>query len=188
MRPELRCLTILAACPLLLPFFHGACVRAARAAGLKAPAQGMTILAVLAGLPLALAACWHWSWTGLPREWLGPSAAYAGLVYLSFGYAYFHLYNMSETARRIRVLADFRRKGAMRAEDLALDYSSDHMLAVRLQRLVDLGQLRREGERYRIRGGALLFCARLVAAYGRLLDSSWSAPGASEGTRDYPRT
>jgi len=169
MTPEAKCAAVLVAAPAALPFFHGALNRLLRVCGARAPRQAAAVLAVLLGCPLALAACWRWSWTLEPRDWLVGSAAYALVAYLAFGYAYFHLYNLTETGRRIRILDEFRRGGAMTVEELEARYAPSGMLKVRLDRLVDLGEATLDQGRYRVKGFILLCCARALNVYRRLL-------------------
>ncbi len=169
MTPQARCEAVLAAAPLLLPFVHGALARLLRAARLRAAPQAVTVGVVLAGAPVALLACWRLAWVDLPRAWLGWSLAYGASTYLGFGYAYFHLYNLTETGRRIRILDEFRTKGPMTLEELERRYAPEGMLRARLGRLVELGQARLEDGRYRLNGRVLLGAARVLAAFRRLL-------------------
>lgn len=78
------------------------------------------------------------------RDWT--EYLYLFLVYSFSTYTYFHIFNMSETARRIRLLfavarnqTDFRE-----TEDL---YEESEMIEIRLKRLESLKQIKRIGDR-----------------------------------------
>jgi len=60
--------------------------------------------------------------------------AFAFLVFNGVAYAYFHFFNMSETARRIRMLLQIRHAGAagLRVQDLERAYSPRDMIEARL--------------------------------------------------------
>jgi len=66
------------------------------------------------------------------------AVTYAFFVYNSLGYAYFHFFNMSETARRIKILLEIRKNKILKIENLTNDYQSDFMIKTRLQRLIEL--------------------------------------------------
>ena len=90
-------------------------------------------------------------------------------VYLLFAYVYFHLFNMSETARRIRILAQSSPHGRIEKDEMEKHYTGRQMLAIRLERLVSLKELRLTEGRYTIRRGWLLLPATVVFAFRRIL-------------------
>ncbi len=92
------------------------------------------------------------------------------LVVNSFLYAYFHFFNMSETARRIRILLQLRLKGVLQPEEMREDYSPVSMVKVRLNRLVETGQIiKRSDDQYYIANFFLLRVALFIAAWRSLL-------------------
>lgn len=96
-------------------------------------------------------------------------ALFALLVFNGIGYAYFHVFNMSETARRIHMLLWIRDHGAIRGE-LVAEYSPKHMVHARLARLVEMGQITREADgRYRLRARFLVLAANLVRLFRNIL-------------------
>lgn len=131
--------------------------------------QKAALVAILLGnLPYVGAAIWFLQ----PMQFslLAQLLVFLLVVYQGFGYAYFHFYNMSETARRIRLLVLIYQGRLSSTEDASESYKPQEMVANRLVRLVELGQLvQDESGRYHIQGGLLLFAARLIAAYRRLL-------------------
>ena len=92
------------------------------------------------------------------------------LVFNGFLYAYFHFFNMSETARRIRMLLLIRFKGALQDEEMRENYSPVSMVKVRLNRLVETGQIiKRSDDQYYIASFFLLRVSFLIAAWRSLL-------------------
>ena len=110
------------------------------------------------------------------RAGTGTSLAWTALFvfgsYACFSYVYFHLFNMSETARRIRILVQGREGGTLPDGETSAQYTPDAMIALRLNRLVSLRELRIRDGRYLLgkRGLlGLLLPARMVFALRRFL-------------------
>ena len=92
------------------------------------------------------------------------------LVVNSFLYAYFHFFNMSETARRIRMLLQLQLKGALQAEEIKEEYSPVSMVRARLNRLVETGQIiKKSDDQYYIASFFLLKIAFLIVVCRSLL-------------------
>jgi hypothetical protein len=87
---------------------------------------------------------------------------YFGFIYGCIGYSYFHLFNMSETSRRLRIMRDI---GAGSTSP----FDPGAMVERRLARLTGTGELRRCGERYCIGSGFLLLPAKAVFFLSELL-------------------
>jgi len=87
---------------------------------------------------------------------------YALIVYNCVLYAYFHLFNMSETARRIRILLHLRESGGLAKQQLIALYSPQNMVEARLKRLQKMGVIctTQEGN-YRISNRIAVMIARL---------------------------
>jgi hypothetical protein len=97
---------------------------------------------------------------------------FAFLVFNGVAYAYFHFFNMSETARRIRMLLQIRHAGAdgLRVQDLERAYSPRDMIEARLDRLVKMRQLALGPDgRYRIAGRLLLRAGKAMSLWRRLV-------------------
>ena len=107
------------------------------------------------------------------ESWLDSRALtkvfYFLIVYNALGYSYFHLFNMSETARRIRILCEIDEFGALDFTELAGRYGGREMIAVRLERLVAMGQLVRQGDKYLSKNSWLYYSALVVVEWKRLL-------------------
>jgi hypothetical protein len=91
--------------------------------------------------------------------------ALTGFLSILVAHIYFHLYNMSETARRIRILVELK-KGTFGREK---NYTPTHLLQVRMQRLVAMGNVDRVGERYVAKASVLLMVALLLKQYEKLI-------------------
>ncbi len=133
--------------------------------------QKIVLLGNLIGLiPLAvLFLVWR------ARFQAGPEAGDAGPglylfgVYLLFAYSYFHIFNMSETARRVRILMDGAAGGNFDPENIGAKYTGEHMVSIRLRRLVSLRELKRSDNRYLPGRGLLFLPARVIPLLHRLL-------------------
>jgi hypothetical protein len=86
--------------------------------------------------------------------------AYLIIVYNCLAYSYFHFFNMSETARRVRLLIRLKLKPGAWSEK---DHDPETMVQNRLARLVGLKQLALNPDgRYFIRGSFFLRVSRLI--------------------------
>ena len=107
--------------------------------------------------------------------WIGGSSVgnvissilYVLLAFNAFGYAYFHLFNMSETARRIKILMAISDRGLQFQSEVEEQYSPSDMIRQRLDRLEDMGQIRKDDEgNYLISSRSLLGVA-VIFRYAR---------------------
>jgi hypothetical protein len=84
-------------------------------------------------------------------------------VYNCAAYAYFHVFNMSETARRVRMLLYLHELGGADKDSLLAFYSPKDMIDARLGRLVEMRQISLAPDgRYRISGKLLPWAAHLI--------------------------
>lgn len=96
--------------------------------------------------------------------------AFGGIVYNGIAYAYFHVFNMSETARRIRILLHVLTHDDVNAEHLREKYSPRDMVSARLDRLEQMGQIVRGPDgAFHIAGRLLLTAARVIRAWRQML-------------------
>ena len=93
---------------------------------------------------------------------------YVLLVYNSFAYFYFHFFNMSETARRIKILIGIKNKKINSVDDLSTVYHFDKSLEIRLKRLIQLNQLEKNTEGYILKK-KLLFRVSYLIWFFRIL-------------------
>lgn len=94
--------------------------------------------------------------------------AYLFLIYGLSAYSYFHIFNMSRTARRIEILGKIGREG-IEKQELIKSLNTQDMLSGRLSRLVALNQLEERQGRYILKGRMLLLPAKIAFALRRLL-------------------
>jgi hypothetical protein len=89
---------------------------------------------------------------------------------LSFDYV-IGWFNLGETARRIRLLRELARAPGQRmtADELLRVYNADMIVTARLGRLVSSGQLRVDGDRYRLGGRVFLGQAQLLVLLKSLI-------------------
>jgi hypothetical protein len=126
----------------------------------RTPPQVVAIYACVGGAaPLVIAAAMS----------IHGALIYDALVYTCIAYAYFHLFNMSETARRIRILLEVDERGTVEEADLRRAYSEAEVIDKRIRRMVETGSLERQGERYVVRGRLLYLAARVLYEWRRVL-------------------
>jgi hypothetical protein len=99
-------------------------------------------------------------------------AVYSFFVYSGFAYFYFHLFNTSETARRIRLIYHIYRAGSLPAREIPALYNTQDIVELRLRRLRETGHLRVEDGFYSIGNPLLLYAALIVYAWRRVLGFS----------------
>jgi len=96
--------------------------------------------------------------------------AYGLLTYSSFMYAYFHLFNMSETARRIKIIIFLTENNEADLVDLEKFYPPEDMIRTRLSRLSKMGVIEEcEPGMYFLKGKFLWFVARLFASFRKIV-------------------
>lgn len=135
------------------------------------PPQAVAIRTlVFSYIPMALI-CWYGilsspSLTGQERAC---GFIYAAVVYSCLAYAYFHVYNMSETARRVRIMHEIFKAGGLSRESIIAIYGTPDILKVRLDRLVHLKELELVEGRYVLKGKILHLAAVVVMVWRAVL-------------------
>jgi putative flippase GtrA len=154
-----------------LPVSHALFARAVLARRADVSPQKTLVGLVLAlNLPLWLAVVYAVRAASI-LDILG-ALVFAAAVFNAFGYAYFHFFNLSETGRRVRLLLQLNEAGAIDTATLEGQYSPEHMVQVRLQRLQQMGQLRTDAAgKFYIQGKLLLMAAWVLEYLGGLLAS-----------------
>jgi hypothetical protein len=163
----LKILLILVVAPLQIFIIHMAASRCLR----QIPPQLMVVGCALIGqIPIGLI-LWFFVFLRYPMSLIEVviTSFYAFIVYNALAYTYFHLFNMSETARRIKILYEINRAGSLSKEAIPRNYGISEMLSVRLKRLIAMKQLRCKGNRYVLAGRILYFAAWIVLFWSRLL-------------------
>ena len=108
------------------------------------------------------------------------------LAYLAFAYTYvFGFFNLSESARRVRLLIELRaagRRGLTRNELLAA-YNARMIVEARLRRMLGAAQISKQDDRYVIRQSLMLRIAKILVMGKRLLLGAESEFGVGPGCR-----
>jgi hypothetical protein len=154
--PALATLVSLSSAVAVMIGIHPLLQRALR----RTPPQRVAILACASG---AAALGFATSAKGAPAH------LYEASVYTCIAYAYFHLFNMSETARRVRILLEVDAQGDIDETALHETYSDAEVVDKRLKRMVDMGSLELRADRYFVRGHTLHFAARVLDAWRLVL-------------------
>lgn len=155
---RLASLIVLLATPLWITSLHAVTCRIGWVRELSRQAVAAAVGVFTAVLTAALVTGWD---QGGPGEFF-----FALLVAGLLAHVYFHLFNMSETARRIRLLLELR-EGFEPA--LVETYTPRKMISVRLARLREIGQVNWIDGRYFARDSWLLWAAILIRWHERLL-------------------
>lgn len=111
--------------------------------------------------------------SGLPVLFLmGPGAILTSnlIIYILLGYCYFHFVNMSETARRIRILLELKAAPeGLSLREILERYNSRDIIESRLARLVSNGQVVCRNGKYYIGNPAMLIIAGSTAVVKRVI-------------------
>jgi hypothetical protein len=169
-------LLILSTSPAAIFIMHMCLSRALR----HVPRQAVALVAALAGGIPAAFLLWMQVFRVEPQV-SAVSILYAVVVYTGLAYFYFHLFNTSETARRIRLIYHIYRAGSLPMEELFRLYDVRDVVKLRLERLVETGQLRLKDGVYSIGTGPLYAAAVLVAWWQRILGMPSPPSSSVEG-------
>lgn len=95
-------------------------------------------------------------------------------VYCMLSYGYFHFVNLSESARRIRLLREMEeaRLGLTEAQILGR-YNAAEIVNRRLGRLLSTGQIKEQGGRLFIANPVMLISARIILFLKTFLLGKW---------------
>ena len=98
---------------------------------------------------------------------------YMFFLYSFSAYTYFHVFNMSETARRIRLIMYVGSKGTTTDEDLKKLYIANDMLQIRMERLLALGQIRVHENKYFLSSRMPALIVQMIYLAGRIVNRPW---------------
>jgi hypothetical protein len=150
MSPIASLLVLLACSPLLVLVLQMIATRILLVIRPAISAQVVALgCALLGNIPMAVV-IWSASFrhlTAPPDElvWMG---IYSLIVYNALAYSYFHVFNMGETSRRIRVLSEIYTSRQLKTSEIASVYGANDILNLRLERLLSMKQVKRSGSRY----------------------------------------
>jgi len=100
---------------------------------------------------------------------------YMFLLYSFSAYSYFHIFNMSETSRRVRMLTAISLRNLHGIQELENIYDENQMIQTRLDRLVALGQIKEIQKRYYPRGYLFVLVAKVLYGLSCLFGRPWQA-------------
>jgi len=94
---------------------------------------------------------------------------YILIVINSFIYFYFHFFNMSETARRIKILVGIYKNKIKTVSDISKHYNYDETLDVRLERLKQLSQIQMvQNSKYVLKSKFFYNISKVIMLFRRL--------------------
>ena len=125
--------------------------------------------ALLGNLPVLFATWLVLSASEITGYEVASAMIYVFITYNALAYSYYHLLNMSETGRRIRILHELNLTGRLRYEELAGRYGAGDMLDVRLERLVNMNQVTQDNGRYLLKSFVLSQIGFMVLGWGFFL-------------------
>ena len=165
-----RYLILLTASPVIVLILHILASRINRRLPSSLHPQLVGGIVCLTGYPATGALAW---WSSLRDQAfgleLGVACLYGLLVYSCLAFSYIQFFNITETARRFRILYELTQNGKMSPKDLQEKYRPAGMLTTRLGRLVEMHQLRKSGNRYLLDNPFLYTLARIIMAWTRFL-------------------
>jgi hypothetical protein len=162
---------VLLASPLAVCLIQAALTRLIRLLGVFLAPQVMVLGTVLLGnLPMVWLA-WRLAFTPLAGDWpaIACGVVFVLLIYNALGFCYFNLLNLSETSLHVHILTDLLLSGSMPARELAARYGVDDMMETRIERMIQLGQLRAQGGSFIVNNRGLLRVGRVIHMWRKLL-------------------
>jgi hypothetical protein len=166
----LQYLILLTCTPLLIFILHIAATRVFMRFKFDIPNQVIVIICSFVGhIPIA-AALWmvylRYLTTPVELVW---TVIYGFILYNILAYCYFHIFNMSDTARRVRILYEIYNSKQLKESDIASLYSANNMLDSRLERFLSMKQIKFSDGRYLLNRKFFYYVAKIVAWWGCIL-------------------
>lgn len=161
----IKIIVILLCTPLIILTIHAVSVRI-----LNSPAQTVALKSAFSGYFFTALLLWQFVFRYFNNNFLILSAsAYCFIVYTAFAYTYFHFFNMSETARRIRILYEIHHAGALPFAELEAFYKTSDIVNFRLKRLVAIKRLKYTDGFYSMSGKILYWAALFIKLWRNVL-------------------
>lgn len=167
MHSIIKLLLLLLATPILIFGIHILLSRFLK----KSPPQIVAIFSIILAQFIFLFLLWWFIFRigELTKTEMISSLFYSFIALCSSGYIYFHVFNTSETARRIRILHEISDFGSLSCPEIRELYDHDDIIDVRLKRLLDLKQLTTDGKHYYLSGHVLYWAARAISIWRNIL-------------------
>lgn len=166
--PTVSVAGLYALCPILIFLLQMVLVKSFRTGSFSQ--QGICLASISLALAMESLLFWIFITFDVAVEYQTlPGIVYAFITFPLIGYCYFHLFNMSETARRIRILSELYAHQNLTKEEISSRYTFHEMFEIRLGRLVSLKQIKLRNGRYFLDNRGLFFAAKILAFWGGLL-------------------
>ncbi len=95
---------------------------------------------------------------------------YIFFVLNCFMYFYFHFFNMSETARGIKIIVNIKTGKIKNIADIKNIYTAERSLVDRLKRLEHLRQIEKKSDgNYLLKGRSMYFAANIIVFFRKIL-------------------
>ena len=106
---------------------------------------------------------------------------YVLLTYNALGFCYFCVLNVSETSLHVHILMDLLLSGHLRGDELSTRYNVSAMIHARVERMIELGQLRNQSGRFVVNNRGLLIVGRIIHVWRRVLNLPLTPDQVSHG-------
>lgn len=166
MTADLKMIAILALSPLLILLAHILLSRLNSGSSRQVTALKAMLLGFIPTAFLLCVAVFDASRSVNSGLW---AAAYCFIVYVCLAYTYFHFFNMSETARRIKILYEIYRSGRIAPSELETMYKTAGIVGTRLKRLLAMKQLKFADGYYSPDGRLLLGVATVISMWRKVI-------------------
>ncbi len=123
---------------------------------------------------LLLFTLWYFVFKPASDPGLFLAGLYLSFIYWLSSYIYFHIFNMSETARRVKFLISAGWSG-FNSNELLEKYPKD-ALEKRLGRLIGLGILELSGNKYKLRSRRFYYISELLFLFRRIIFPELAVP------------
>lgn len=154
--------------PVLILVLHIVTSRTVRYFKWQAPTQKLALVCIVLGnFPMGLLV-WFFVLRHLDLVDQFWGAVYCILVYNALGHVYFHLFNMTETSIRVRLLREIDVQ-EQTIEEVIGRYDPSNSVGVRMQRLEDIGVVKQSNGRYYLQTQWLYYVGIVCRAWGFLL-------------------
>ncbi|MFH0983982.1 MAG: hypothetical protein V1882_00445 [Candidatus Omnitrophota bacterium] len=170
MNPLFVYLSLLFFSPLFIFLTHMVVARSSMALRLKIQPLMTGVFAVVITFAWVASLAWLSFLGRIPAfSGMGVAVLYGILTYTGLAFCYFQVFAMTETARRLRILYELYTRKETTLSQLDADYGASRMLETRLARMVEIGQLGYDGQRYTLRRTLLLRVGQLMSFWAKVL-------------------
>lgn len=161
-------LIVLAGAPALLICLLAVVARIFRISQRGIPSQVIVLLCALLGnIPIGALAWFFYLQTLTSGYDIITGIIYFLITYNAIAYSFFHIFNMSDTARRIKILNEIKTCGKVKVSELSSSYNAREMLSNRIARLLDSRQIGKSGDGYVLNSNLLYYAAKqLISGAG----------------------